>query len=232
MTSETSNLEPFPEWALQPRKETGAASFVTKNPHHDGRGVIIAIFDSGVDPAADGMQVTSDGKPKLIDRIDGSGAGDVDTSKVVESKVRKYFMSILLKIFYFIFKTEDGVRKVEGLTGRSLVIPEDWKNPNNKWHVGVKRAFDLYPRGVKEKMVQERTEKVWDPAHKKIHAEAVMKQQQNMKLNTDKDPDTLSLLEKLVKENCDAEVEMAETLDKKYKDTGVSHWLSDLGPGE
>ena len=78
----------FPEWALQPRKETGAASFVAKNPNFDGRGVVIAIFDSGIDPAANGLQVTSDGKPKLIDRIDGSGAGDVDTSKVVEAKVR------------------------------------------------------------------------------------------------------------------------------------------------
>ena len=77
----------FPEWALQPRKETGAASFVAKNPNFDGRGVVIAIFDSGIDPAANGLQVTSDGKPKLIDRIDGSGAGDVDTSKVVEAKV-------------------------------------------------------------------------------------------------------------------------------------------------
>ena len=88
MTSETSSLEPFPEWALQPRKETGAAALVAKNPQYDGRGVVIAIFDSGVDPAADGMQVTSDGKPKLIDRIDGSGAGDVDTSTVIEEKVK------------------------------------------------------------------------------------------------------------------------------------------------
>ena len=32
------------------------------------------------------MQVTSDGKRKIIDRIDASGAGDVDTSKVVEAK--------------------------------------------------------------------------------------------------------------------------------------------------
>ena len=91
----------FPEWALQPRKETGAASFVAKNPNFDGRGVVIAIFDSGIDPAANGLQVTSDGKPKLIDRIDGSGAGDVDTSKVVEAKVLiRDFVRCKVTIFF------------------------------------------------------------------------------------------------------------------------------------
>ena len=38
-----------------------------------------------MDPNAGGMQVTSDGKRKVIDRIDASGAGDVDTSKTVEA---------------------------------------------------------------------------------------------------------------------------------------------------
>lgn len=40
----------------------------------------------GIDPAAGGMQVTSDGKPKLIERIDASGNGDVVMSKEVEPK--------------------------------------------------------------------------------------------------------------------------------------------------
>ena len=31
------------------------------------------------------MQKTSDGKPKIIERYDCSGAGDVDTSKVVQA---------------------------------------------------------------------------------------------------------------------------------------------------
>ncbi len=41
---------------------------------------------SGLDPNAGGLQVTSDGRRKVIDRIDASGAGDVDMSKIVEAK--------------------------------------------------------------------------------------------------------------------------------------------------
>ena len=38
------------------------------------------MFFTGVDPGAGGLQVTTDGKRKVIERIDASGAGDVDTS--------------------------------------------------------------------------------------------------------------------------------------------------------
>lgn len=103
MSNINETLDAFPYWALLPKRETTAAAFLTRNPNFDGRGVKIAILDSGVDPGAAGMQVTSDGKPKIVDMMDATGAGDVDTSTIVEVDPK-----------------EPGV--ITGLTGRKLKV--------------------------------------------------------------------------------------------------------------
>ena len=65
---------------LIPKREVAADVFLKANPTWDGRGVVIGIFDTGVDPAAAGLATTSTGERKIIDIIDASGSGDVDTS--------------------------------------------------------------------------------------------------------------------------------------------------------
>ena len=47
----------FPHLSMLPKTEIGALNFLNKYPSYDGRGIRIAILDTGVDPLADGLQV-------------------------------------------------------------------------------------------------------------------------------------------------------------------------------
>ncbi|MDB4466179.1 S8 family serine peptidase [bacterium] len=125
---------------LIPKRETGVLEFLKMHPEFDGRGVVIAVFDTGVDPAASGLQLTSTGERKLVDVIDATGSGDVDTSHLAEVD-------------------KDG--KLEGLTGRKLTLPAKLKNPSKKFHLGMKRASDLFTTGVNRRIARLRAEK-WE----------------------------------------------------------------------
>ncbi|PYP20951.1 MAG: hypothetical protein DMD53_09240 [Gemmatimonadetes bacterium] len=68
---------------MMPLRSTGVEQFRAKHPTYDGRGVLIAILDTGVDPAVPGLIVTSAGAPKILDLRDFSGEGRVALSPVV-----------------------------------------------------------------------------------------------------------------------------------------------------
>ncbi|XP_020240475.1 tripeptidyl-peptidase 2 isoform X2 [Cajanus cajan] len=137
--------------SLMPKTEIGADRFLHSHPHYDGRGVVIAIFDSGVDPAAAGLQVTSDGKPKILDILDCTGSGDIDTSKVVKADA-------------------DGC--ILGASGASLVINTSWKNPSGDWHVGYKLVYELFTKNLTSRLKKERKRK-WDEKNQEEIAKAV-----------------------------------------------------------
>ncbi|XP_068214350.1 tripeptidyl-peptidase 2 [Palaemon carinicauda] len=200
MASTTEPLSEFPSWGLLPRKETGVLSLINKFPNYDGRGVVLAIFDSGVDPGAPGLQVTTEGKVKVIDRIDASGAGDVDTSTIVEAS--------------------EGV--IAGLSGRKLKVPESWVNPTGKFHIGVKGAYAIYPQRLRERVSKERKEKNWDSVHKALVAEAQRKLQA---IESNKSPNGNggNYLEKLTKEDAESRVAQLNALEKKYYDLGPAY---------
>ena len=137
----------FQEAALLPKTETGATRFLKEHPEFDGRGIIVAIFDTGVDPGAVGLSETSDGKPKIIDIIDATGSGDITMSAHVEA--------------------QEGV--LTGHSGRSLKLDKKWKNPTGKYRLGMKAAYDIYPGDLVQRMKAERT-KAWKTQQQKREA--------------------------------------------------------------
>lgn len=60
--------------------------------------------------------------------------GDVETTKIVKPTI------------------EDGNKVIEGLSGRKLIISDEWKNPSDKYRVGLKRAYELFPNDLKSRI--------------------------------------------------------------------------------
>jgi len=67
---------------LMPLGSTGVVDFRALRPTADGRGVLIAILDSGIDPATLGLITTAQGTPKILDLRDFSGEGHVPLALV------------------------------------------------------------------------------------------------------------------------------------------------------
>ena len=134
------------EPSLVPKESTQARAFLERFPEYDGRGVLVAIFDNGVDPSAAGLQSTPQGEPKIVDLIDATGSGDVDMT--TERKLG------------------DG-RQVEGLTGRLLVLPESWAIPGGVVRVGAKPAFELFPDALLPRVRRELRERL-RPEHERL----------------------------------------------------------------
>ncbi|XP_037075025.1 tripeptidyl-peptidase 2-like [Pollicipes pollicipes] len=183
----------FPAGGLVPKRETGVANLHTLYPEFDGRGVTIAVFDSALDPAAPGLQRTSDGRPKVIDLIDATGAGDVDTSHVAQ--------------------LQDG--SLTALSGRQLRIPAGWECPSGKFHVGMKPLYELYPEKLRKRIQSEYKEKEWVKHQATAVAEALKKQQEHEQAH----PNPTGL-DKQDREDLDARLEALAAADKAFKDAG------------
>ena len=67
---------------LLPLRALGIDTFRLNFPQFDGRGVVIAILDNGIDPGIAGLTRTSTNAPKLLDLRDFSGEGSIPLEQV------------------------------------------------------------------------------------------------------------------------------------------------------
>ena len=65
-----------------PLASTGVDRFLRAHPTYDGRGVLIGILDTGIDPGVPGLTTTTSGGPKVLDLRDFSGEGAVPLARV------------------------------------------------------------------------------------------------------------------------------------------------------
>ncbi|RUS20247.1 subtilase family-domain-containing protein [Endogone sp. FLAS-F59071] len=158
-TRPTKPIPEFPVNGLLPKEDTEAAAFVKKYPEFDGRGTVIAVLDAGIDPGATGLQITTDGKPKIIDIVDCTGSGDVFTATIVKPVVKDV-------------GDETDLQTLQGLSGRTLIISPDWTNPSGEYRLGIKPAYELFPKDLVKRLKRERREKFEQEHHRHLASAA------------------------------------------------------------
>jgi tripeptidyl-peptidase-2 len=177
MTSSQST--PFPTHALLPKAETNADTFVANHPKYDGRGTIVGILDTGVDPGAIGLSQlpynqegeTGDNGRKLIHVADCTGSGDVamdvetvavkrDHGWVIEKNVygeESKDCIILnpdldLKPFPNSDETAEEVQTEKGDGDKKEDEEEKGNEIKMPVRLGFKRLYELFPKKLTTRM--------------------------------------------------------------------------------
>ena len=135
---EKKQMKTFPVNGLLPKCETQSTQFIDAYPHYNGQDVVIAILDTGVDPGALGLNKCPDGKPKITHIIDCGGSGDVKCGAIKEAVV------------------ENDKKTVKGLSGKTLILGNEWENPSGKYHLGLKNCDELFPKDLMDRLRKDR----------------------------------------------------------------------------
>lgn len=179
---------------LMPKEEIGAKRFLQKYPDYDGRGILIAILDSGVDPGAAGLQTTSDGKPKIVDIVDCTGGGDVDTSTLAKMD-------------------EDGF--FTGASGARLQVNLSWTNPTGQWRIGCKRLYEIFDDSLVKRVSGERR-KSRTAKYRERLTEALRK----LAVFDEGNGKSLDDAQKKQRQELQSHVDLLQKLDEGFEDTG------------
>ena len=178
------NDDSFPTLGLLPKQSTQALEFIQKYGH-DGKNTLVAILDTGVDPAAPGLQVTTDNKVKLVDCIDCTGSGDV-------------------KLSNWIPVTKD----LKSLSGKLIKLPAGIKDVK----LGLKHSLELYPSDLWNRLKKQRQDTI-NSHHQQYLSESIVLLESvvsQLKTNNTKD---LQVLKQEYQSRIDALEELSKSTD-------------------
>ena len=148
---------PFPVHGLLPKTETQTLRFLAAHARYDGRGTVVAVLDTGVDPGAPGLQTCPDGSPKIVDIVDCTGAGDVLCTHTARATT-----------------AADGTATIRGVSGRMLVLG-CWQNPSGLFRLGVKHSLAVFPQPLVARLAAE-ARRVFATAHHRLVKESLEKE--------------------------------------------------------
>ncbi|MFH1998707.1 MAG: S8 family serine peptidase [Planctomycetota bacterium] len=77
-------------WDIMTVKEIGVDRFLSEHPEFDGKGVVIAVMDTGVDMGVDGLKTVPNGDVKVVDCRDFTREGDLiwEAGRIVPDEAR------------------------------------------------------------------------------------------------------------------------------------------------
>ena len=138
---------------------------------------------------------------KIIDAVYATGSGDVDMSAVAAVEAGGE-------------GEDDGVRWVQGLSGRRLLLG-DWTNPTGVWRVGIKRAYELFPKPLVTRIKAERKKEFLE-AHRTALADAQLALDAFVRDH----PGTVAGADARAKADLEATLEALRAVESSYDDAG------------
>jgi subtilisin family serine protease len=131
-----------------PKEDLGVLEYLKENPEADGRGIVVAILDTGVELEHPALQTTSTGKPKIIDLFDATDDG---------------YIPLPIEI-------KTGAQPVRGLTGRDIGLPGDLP-AGSVVRLGILVGRESFPDGLASRRKGERlddwrrAQEAWEAAN-------------------------------------------------------------------
>lgn len=129
--------------AFLPKDDLRVPAFLAAHPEADGRGVVVAVLDTGVDPGHPRLARTTTGERKLVDLLDATDDGIVETPIPVEAV--------------------DGI--VVGATGRVLDLGAHVR-PGRPARLGRIDARSVLPAPLVERLRNRRRERLEEAARR------------------------------------------------------------------